>query len=116
MSQQTMFSSGSFQSDSSSSVRAKVFGIGGAGVSLVDGLCLDGFDAVRTIAVDVDADVLSDCIAAEKIPIGRRLTRGMGTGGEISIGRKAVSYPPLTLPPTLIVRIPVCPTTLTNKS
>ena len=75
MSQQTMFSSGSFQSDSSSSVRAKVFGIGGAGVSLVDGLCLDGFDAVRTIAVDVDADVLSDCIAAEKIPIGRRLTR-----------------------------------------
>jgi len=90
MSQQTMFTSGSFQSDSNSSVRAKVFGIGGAGVSLVDGLCLDGFDAVRTIAIDVDADVLSDCIAAEKIPIGRRLTRGMGTGGEVSIGRKAV--------------------------
>ena len=88
MSQQNLFNTTAFQADGSP-IRAKIMGIGGAGLSLVDGLRLDGFDAVRTVALDVDAATLSDSIASEKVALGRRLTRGMGTGGEPSLGRKA---------------------------
>ncbi len=88
MAQQNLFNITSFQTDGSP-IRAKIIGIGGAGLSLVDGLRLDGFDAVRTVALDVDAGALSESMASEKIPLGRRLTRGMGTGGEPSLGRKA---------------------------
>lgn len=90
MSQQTFLNTSSFMKDSGSLVRAKVIGIGGAGVSLVDGLRLDGFDAVRNVALDVDSCSLSESIASEKLQIGRRLTRGMGTGGEVSLGMKAL--------------------------
>ncbi len=88
MAQQNLFNITSFQTDGSP-IRAKIIGIGGAGLSLVDGLRLDGFDAVRIVALDVDAGALSESMASEKIPLGRRLTRGMGTGGEPSLGRKA---------------------------
>ncbi|SVB39994.1 uncharacterized protein METZ01_LOCUS192848, partial [marine metagenome] len=88
MSQQNLFNTTAFQTDGSP-IRAKIMGIGGAGLSLVDGLRLDGFDAVRTVALDVDVAALSDSIASEKVALGRRLTRGMGTGGEPSLGRKA---------------------------
>jgi len=40
------------------------------------------------LAIDVDSRVLSDSICPESLLIGRRHTRGMGTGGEIAIGRK----------------------------
>ena len=88
--QQTFLNASTFLKESGSHVRAKVIGVGGAGVSLVDGLRLDGFDAVRNVALDVDSCALSDSIASEKIQIGRHLTRGLGTGGEVSLGRKAL--------------------------
>ena len=78
MSQQTLFTTNSLGSEGSP-IRAKIIGIGGAGLSLVDGLRLDGFDAVRTVALDIDATNLSESISSEKVSLGRRLTRGMGT-------------------------------------
>ena len=41
--------------------------------------------------IDVDARALADSIASEKMAIGRTLTRGMGTGGETALARKAIS-------------------------
>ena len=70
------------------SIRVKVIGVGGAGLSLVDGLTLDNFNGVEHLAVDVDSRALNDAISSDKLLIGRRHTLGMGTGGEISIGRK----------------------------
>ena len=70
------------------SIRVKVIGIGGAGLSLVDGLTLDNFNGVEQLAVDVDSRALNDSISSDKLLVGRRHTRGMGTGGEIAIGRK----------------------------
>ena len=69
---------------------AKIIGVGGAGLSLVDGLRLDNFKGVEHLVIDVDARALGDSIADRKMPIGRTLTRGMGTGGEFSIARKAI--------------------------
>ena len=71
-------------------LKAKVIGIGGAGLSLVDGLRLDNFSCVEQLAVDVDARAIADSIASEKLAIGRTLTRGMGTGGETSLAKKAI--------------------------
>ena len=47
----------------------------GAGLSLADGLRLDNFRGVEQLVIDVDARALADSIAAEKMAIGRTLTR-----------------------------------------
>lgn len=70
------------------SLRALVIGVGGAGLSLVDGLRLDNFQGVEQLAIDVDSRALGESIATDKLMIGRRHTRGMGTGGEFSLARK----------------------------
>ena len=71
-------------------IRAKIIGIGGAGLSLIDGLCFDNFKSVEHLAIDVDSRALADSIASEKLSFGRRHTRGMGTGGEHTLARKAL--------------------------
>ena len=71
-------------------IRAKIIGVGGAGLSLVDGLRFDDFHGVENLAVDVDSRALSDSIASQKLAFGRRHTRGMGTGGEYALARKAM--------------------------
>ena len=70
-------------------LRAKIIGVGGAGLSLVDGLRFDDFQGVEDLAIDVDSRALADSIASEKLAFGRRHTRGMGTGGEYALARKA---------------------------
>ena len=44
-------------------------------MSLADGLRLDNFRGVEQLVIDVDARALADSIAAEKMAIGRTLTR-----------------------------------------
>ena len=83
--QESVFSS----SNEHPGIRAKIIGVGGAGLSLVDGLRLDNFQSVEQLAVDVDSRALADSIASEKLAIGRRHTRGMGTGGDFALARKA---------------------------
>ena len=83
--QETTFS----PANDNTGIRAKIIGVGGAGVSLVDGLRFDDFQGVEHLAVDVDSRALADSIASEKLAFGRRHTRGMGTGGEYLLARKA---------------------------
>lgn len=92
MSQEKLFENNSetVSVHENTALKAKVIGIGGAGLSLVDGLRLDNFTGVDQLAVDVDARALGDSIASEKMAIGRTLTRGMGTGGEAALARKAI--------------------------
>ncbi len=71
-------------------IRAKIIGIGGTGLSLVDGLRFDNFQSVEHLVMDVDTRALSESIAGEKLSFGRRHTRGMGTGGEHTLARKAI--------------------------
>ena len=71
-------------------IRAKIIGVGGAGLSLVDGLRFDNFESVENLAVDVDIRALAESIASDKLTFGRRYTRGMGTGGEHALARKAI--------------------------
>lgn len=79
------------QSDSCE-LRIKIVGIGGAGTNAVDGLKLDDLgDAgkVQLAAINTDAQALANSPVAEKLVIGRSVTRGLGAGGEVEIGMKA---------------------------
>ena len=69
-------------------IRAKVIGVGGAGISLVDGLRFDNFDSVDNLALDVDMKAISESLASQKLCLSKRHTRGMGTGGDIALGKR----------------------------
>ncbi len=69
-------------------IRAKVIGIGGAGISLVDGLRFDNFDSVDNLVVDVDMKAIGESLASQKLSFTKRHTRGMGTGGDIALGKR----------------------------
>lgn len=46
-------------------------------------------DGVLTAAINTDAQALSQSSCAEKLLIGRSITRGLGVGGELDVGKKA---------------------------
>lgn len=70
----------------------KVIGIGGAGTNAVESLKLDDrdwSDNVRLAALNTDAQALAQSKIPEKLVIGRSVTRGLGAGGEVEIGKEA---------------------------
>jgi cell division protein FtsZ len=81
----TLFGSQTAQSD----LKIKIVGVGGAGTNAVDGLKLDDLGDVRLAAVNTDAQALNQSPIAEKLVIGRSITRGLGAGGELEIGKAA---------------------------
>ncbi len=70
-------------------LKIKIVGVGGAGTNAVDGLKLNDLGDVRLAAINTDAQALNNSPIAEKLVIGRSVTRGLGAGGEIEIGKKA---------------------------
>ena len=75
--------------EASDPIRVKAIGVGGAGNNTVDRLKLDNLDGVNLAAVNTDGQVLASSPISEKLMIGKRITRGLGAGGEIEIGREA---------------------------
>jgi len=67
----------------------KVVGIGGAGGNAVNRMVGSGFTGVDFIAVNTDLQVLRGSTAQQRIQIGQKLTRGLGSGGDPGTGRKA---------------------------
>ena len=67
----------------------KVVGIGGGGCNAVDRMIAEGLQGVDFIAVNTDAQALSLSKADTRVRIGDKLTRGLGSGGDPEIGRKA---------------------------
>ena len=77
------------------STRVKIVGVGGGGVNTVERLMSSGSLSPETArnaafaAINTDVQALSGCPVAEKLVIGRSLTRGLGAGGEAELGRRA---------------------------
>jgi cell division protein FtsZ len=69
--------------------RIKVVGCGGAGGNAVNTMIHYGLDGVEFLAVNTDAQALSDNLASVKVPIGQGVTRGLGAGADPDKGRKA---------------------------
>jgi cell division protein FtsZ len=65
----------------------KIFGVGSAGVSLIDLLNGEEFAGAGFVAVNADAPSLAASSATVKIHLETKLTRGLGTGGDPERGR-----------------------------
>ena len=79
----------SAQDTAQADLKIKIIGVGGAGTNAVDGLKLDDLSDVRLAAINTDAQALNQSPIAEKLVIGRSVTRGLGAGGEVEIGKAA---------------------------
>jgi cell division protein FtsZ len=67
----------------------KVFGVGGAGGNAVDYMVTGEFGEVSFMAINTDAKALGNLKLPEKMTLGSKLTRGLGTGGDPEMGRAA---------------------------
>src|ERR1700738_2102821 len=69
--------------------RIKVIGAGGGGGNAVNRMISAALKGVEFIAVNTDLQALERCNADIKVNIGRKLTRGLGSGGDWTKGRDA---------------------------
>jgi len=69
--------------------KLKVVGIGGAGGNAIKRMIDNKLAGVDFIAINTDHQILQKNSAPTKIHIGKKLTRGLGAGGDPEIGRKA---------------------------
>jgi cell division protein FtsZ len=67
----------------------KVVGIGGGGVNAANRMIEAGLKGVEFVAVNTDAQALLMSEADVKLDIGRETTRGLGSGSDPEIGRRA---------------------------
>jgi len=67
----------------------KVIGLGGGGQNAVDRMIELGMEGVEFIVANTDAQVLKSSLAATKIQLGPKLTRGLGAGGNPAVGEAA---------------------------
>lgn len=69
--------------------RIRVVGVGGSGKNAVNHMVESKVRGVEFIAVNSDAQDLHRSLAKRKIHIGKNLTRGLGTGMNPDLGRRA---------------------------
>lgn len=86
--QSTDFSLNEGQASSCPTV-IKVVGCGGGGSSAVNRMISHGIPNVEFIVLNTDLQALVGSSAKVKIPIGQKLTKGLGAGGNPEIGEKA---------------------------
>jgi len=67
----------------------KVVGVGGGGTNAVNRMIDEGLQGVNFIAINTDGQALLHSRAPNKLRIGDKLTRGLGAGGDPTIGEKA---------------------------
>lgn len=69
--------------------RIRVVGVGGGGCNAVNRMIEEGLQGVEFVAVNTDAQALMLSKAPTRVRIGEKLTRGLGSGGDPEVGRKA---------------------------
>ncbi len=67
----------------------KVVGVGGGGCNAVNSMIEAGIRGVEYIAMNTDSMALNRSMAAQKVQLGEKLTRGFGAGADPEIGRQA---------------------------
>ncbi|MEK7551878.1 MAG: cell division protein FtsZ [Patescibacteria group bacterium] len=70
--------------------RIKVLGVGGSGKNAINHMINSKVKGVEFIGINTDAQDLHNTLAKRKIHIGKNLTRGLGTGMNPELGKKAV--------------------------
>jgi cell division protein FtsZ len=72
-----------------SSTKIKVVGVGGSGSNAISRMSKCNIKGIELIAINADAQDLDKIDADKKIRIGRKITKGLGTGMNPEIGREA---------------------------
>ncbi len=67
----------------------KVVGVGGGGQNAVNRMIEEGIQGVEFIAVNTDAQALMLSSAPQRLRIGEKMTKGLGSGGNPDIGQRA---------------------------
>lgn len=67
----------------------KVIGVGGGGQNAVNRMIEEGIQGVEFIAINTDAQALMLANAPQRLRIGEKLTKGLGSGGNPEIGQRA---------------------------
>ena len=69
--------------------RIIVIGVGGGGCNAVDRMIEDNVEFIEFVAVNTDHQVLEASKAPLRVQIGEKLTKGLGAGGDPSVGMRA---------------------------
>lgn len=69
--------------------KIKVIGVGGAGGNAVNAMIERGLNGVEFVVANTDAQDLRKSLAPNKLQIGTRTTKGLGSGGDPNLGREA---------------------------
>ncbi len=69
--------------------RIKVIGLGGGGCNAITRMVQEEIQGVEFIAMNTDAQAMALSEAPIRIQIGEKLTRGLGVGGDRTLGQKA---------------------------
>ena len=77
------------RSDSENFALIRVIGVGGGGCNAVNRMIRAEMMGVEFIACNTDAQALLQSDAPHKIRIGDKLTRGLGAGGDPTVGQRA---------------------------
>ncbi len=77
------------RSDSENFALIRVVGVGGGGSNAVNRMIRAELMGVEFIACNTDAQALLQSDAPHKIRVGDKITRGLGAGGDPSIGQRA---------------------------
>jgi cell division protein FtsZ len=66
----------------------RIFGVGNAGITIIEQLITGGLPASAFVAVNADGQALDTSSAVEKLQLETRLLRGLGSGGDPDRGRE----------------------------
>lgn len=86
-----------FAEDYEELAKIRVIGVGGAGGNAVNRMIESGLGGIEFIAVNTDAQALRQSRAHQAIQIGCQVTRGLGSGGDPGVGRRAVEEDEATI-------------------
>lgn len=70
-------------------VRIIVLGVGNAGNNIINRMIDEQVDGVEFVGVNTDKQALQLCRASKLLQIGKKLTKGLGAGGKMEIGKNA---------------------------
>ena len=73
----------------SQNAKIEVIGVGGGGSNAVNRMINSDLDGVTFRVLNTDAQALLQSSAMQRVQLGQNLTRGLGAGGNPSIGQKA---------------------------
>ncbi len=78
-----------FEEGLDQAAKIKVIGVGGGGGNAVNTMIAHHVDGVEFLCANTDAQALRNSLAATKVQLGSKLTKGLGAGANPETGREA---------------------------